>query len=39
MAHFIPQPPAEITDNLANVFIYFYFFTVPKYRDTATSMY
>lgn len=35
MAHFILQPPAEITDNLANVFIYFYIFTVPKCRDTA----
>jgi len=36
MAHFILQPPAVITDNLANVFIYFYFLTVPKYRDRAT---
>lgn len=35
MAHFILQPPAEITDNLANVFIYFYFFIVPKCRDAA----
>lgn len=38
MAHFILQPPVVITDNLANVFIYFYFFLYPNTEIQAQNI-